>query len=64
MILIYRKPKASVGSEWHFNTQCPHWPASSFVQVRYLAPEANERLCQNCVRLEATMFPQKEKDHI
>jgi len=62
MILVYRRHKNSTDEEWHFHTQCPHWPDTDFVQVRFLNPEASdsERLCKECVKLERKMFPPKE----
>src|SRR5262245_21344405 len=54
MILIYRKhaatplaAKDSLDLNWHFHTQCPHWPEINFVQARFFQPK--ERLCDDCV---------------
>ena len=60
MILVYRKHKNSTDEDWHFNGQCPRWPETDFVQVRFLIPEENQRLCEECLKLEAKMFPPKE----
>jgi hypothetical protein len=58
MIEIYRKRADSPASEWHFHTQCPHWPEVNYIQSRYLQPEERERICAECKRLDAKMFPQ------
>ena len=55
MISIFRKHKN--GLVWHCHTQCPRWPEVDFVQVRYLNPDDKPRLCEECARLEAKMFP-------
>jgi hypothetical protein len=60
MILIYRKRKD--GQRWHFHTQCTRWPETDFVQVLYLNPDDEPRLCGECARLEAKMFPPKTSD--
>ena len=56
MFSVYRKRKNSLDSQWHFNTQCKHWPEGDFVQVRFIEGKARERLCQDCTKLESEMF--------
>jgi hypothetical protein len=55
MLLIFRKRKDDV--VWHFHTQCQRWPETDFVQVRFLNQDDGPRLCEECARLEAKMFP-------
>jgi hypothetical protein len=56
MILIYRRQKNITDRDWHFDTQCPRWPQTGFVQVRVLEP-SDSGLCEECVKLELAMFP-------
>ena len=58
MIEVYRKPAPadSFDSEWHFHTQCPHWPETNFIQTRFLMPDERKRLCPECKALDAKMF--------
>jgi hypothetical protein len=58
MILVYRKHKDDL--EWHFHTQCSRWPESDFLQVRIVNMAEGERLCRECARREAAMFPRKK----
>jgi hypothetical protein len=60
VILFYRKHKNSMDDDWHFHTQCSRWPETDFVQTRVLEPGEGERLCRECVKREAEMFPPKE----
>ena len=59
MIEVYRKRKASLDSEWHFHTQCPDWPENDFIQTCSLKPDELERICPECCKLNAKMFPTK-----
>jgi hypothetical protein len=59
MIQLYRRRKALADSEWHFHTQCLDWPEAEYIQTRYLKPHERERICPECTKLEAEMFPQK-----
>ena len=61
MILFYRRRKGSLDPEWHFHTQCPRWPEIHFIQVRFLNPNDETRICEECVKVETAMFPPKEK---
>jgi hypothetical protein len=54
MILFYRRHKDTLDPEWHFHTDCPHWPDTNFVQMHFINPEMNERFCEDCANLEAT----------
>jgi hypothetical protein len=38
---------------------CQRWPDTEFVQVRYLNQDECPRLCGECARLEAGVFPPK-----
>jgi hypothetical protein len=62
VIEIYRRTKESVDSEWHFHTQCADWPELNYIQVRSLTPDERKRICPECARLEAKMFPQNAAD--
>jgi hypothetical protein len=53
---IYRRRKDS--SEWHSHTQYPDWPEVDYIQTGFVNPEERERLCPECKRIEAKMFPQ------
>jgi len=56
-LLVYRKRKDSIDSEWHFHTQCSRWPETGYIQIRHInLRDENERLCPECVRLEAATF--------
>ena len=46
MILFYRRHKDTLDPEWHFHTDCPHWPDTNFVQMHFINPEMNERFCE------------------
>jgi hypothetical protein len=56
MILVYRKHNN--GSLWHFHTQCPQWPEINYVQAQDVHPTGEERLCEECARLQSQMFPE------
>jgi len=32
--MIYRKHRESTEDHWHFNSQCPLWPKSDYVEIR------------------------------
>jgi hypothetical protein len=57
MIEVYRKRKDSPDSVWHFNTQCPNWPETDYIQSLELKPEERKHLCPECKRLEAKLAP-------
>ena len=57
MIEIYRKRKDSVDAKWHFHTQCPDWPENDFIQTLYLKRDELERICPECCKVNAKMFP-------
>jgi len=59
MIEVYRKRKDSVDAKWHFHTQCPDWPENDFIQTLYLKPDELERICPECCKVNAKMFPIK-----
>ena len=63
MILVYRRNAAedSLDLDWHFHTQCPRWPESEYVQVRFIQANESERLCQDCTKLESKLDPPHEK---
>ena len=50
--MVYRRREGGVDSEWHFNCDCPHWPALGSVQIRFLRPDQRDRICAECIRLE------------
>ena len=60
MIQVYRKLSDTWDLNWHFHTLCPQWPEVNYVQVRFVEPGGSERLCEECIRLEAEMFPARE----
>ncbi|HEY1371512.1 MAG TPA: hypothetical protein VGH50_03520 [Candidatus Binatia bacterium] len=37
--------------EWHFEKQCPNWPAADFIEIKKVPPTL--RLCPKCVDLKA-----------
>ena len=57
MIVVYRKRKD--GLVWHFHTQCSQWPESDYIQMRFLDLAEDERMCDECAKLEATIVPEK-----
>lgn len=44
---------------WHFHTQCPDWPENDFIQTLYLKRDELERICPECCKVNAKMFPIK-----
>jgi len=58
-MILYRKSKAAADLEWHFHSQCPRWPLTSFFQVRFLLMNRHEqdRICPDCINLEAQLVP-------
>jgi hypothetical protein len=60
MIVVYRKRKDSLESEWHFHTQCPHWPETNFIQARFLEPSNSNHICAHCIELDSKMFPSEK----
>lgn len=56
MFKVYRKRKDSPNARWHFNTVCRGWPEADFIQARVIE---DEPLCQECVKLEAELFPER-----
>jgi len=57
MILVYRRHKIGPNSRWHFHTQCPQWLEIDFDQARLLEFSERDRICPECIKLEARMFP-------
>ena len=37
--------------EWHFERDCPDWPAADFIEIKKVPP--TPRLCPKCVDLKA-----------
>jgi hypothetical protein len=58
MALVYRRLKNSLDLDWHFHTKCPRWPELGLVEAQLLKPEG-DRLCPECIKLDATMLPLK-----
>ena len=48
---------AGAAARWHFNTHGTRWPEADFIQVRLI--DEGDPLCDECVTLEAEMFPPK-----
>jgi hypothetical protein len=55
MIVLYRKRRD--GSVWHFHMQCSNGPESDYIQMRFIDLAEDERMCDECAKLEAAMFP-------
>jgi hypothetical protein len=58
MFVVYREHIDDL--DWYFHTQCPRWPETNFVQVRFVEVSDTERLCAECIRLQLKMFPPKD----
>ena len=56
VFLVYRKQKDSADTEWHFHTRCSHWPATDYIQTRYIDSGVDEGLCTECLELDAATF--------
>lgn len=55
--MVYRQRKGGLDPEWHFHSDCPHWPALGSIQVRFLKPDQDDRVCTDCIKLESDIFP-------
>ena len=56
VFLVYRKHKDASDTEWHFHTRCSHWPATDYIQTRYIDSGVDEGLCTECLELDAATF--------
>jgi len=59
MSITYRKNKVLIGSDWHFEIGCPHWPEKDFLESSFLDPNKGDRLCLYCIRLNSQSRPPK-----
>jgi hypothetical protein len=48
--LPYRRHKDTLDSEWHFHTELAE---QQFRAIRFINPETNEWLCEDCANLES-----------
>jgi len=56
--MMYRRLKGSLDLDWHFHAKCPRWPELGLVDIQLFKPE-DERLCPECIKLEAAVPPRK-----
>ena len=47
---LYRRNKFIIGSDWHCNPQCPHWPRNDYFETTFLDPNRGDHLCADCTR--------------
>jgi len=47
---IYRRNKFIIGSNWHCNPQCPHWPRNDYFETTFFDPNRGDHLCADCTR--------------
>ena len=57
MDIIYRRDKLAIKPDWHFNSDCPHWPDMDFIATTFIDIEKGDRICPNCIRLEIEISP-------
>src|SRR5215472_7892424 len=64
MRVTYRKNKVLIGSDWHFEIGCPHWPEKDFLESSFLNPEKGDRLCPYCTRLNSQCVHPKHPETV
>jgi len=58
---IYRRDKLAISFDWHFNTECPHWPDMDLIETTFIDIEKGDRICPDCIRLETETSPAEKQ---